>query len=281
MSEPVAFTLDLEDHRPDRSAELRYPVVTEALLDSLEDWGVRGTVFVVGDIIDEAPELIRDAAARGHEIGLHGAAHVPLPEFGPKRFREATAQATAALAQLVGRSVAGFRAPIFSLVPDAAWAPEILTDLGYSYSSSVLPARNPLFGWAGAPRIPFRWPCGLVELPCPVAGVGPIHLPLLGGAYLRASPGFTVAWARRRAQRHPAPWLYCHPYDFDPGEPRWTVEEAGRLGSLVLWRGRKRMAQRVRRIVAGSDVTLEELAAACRDAPVFEPSVESLSEAES
>jgi len=68
---------------------------------------------------------------------------------------------------------------------------------------------------------------------------------------------------------------------FDPGEPRWKVEEAGRLGSLVLWRGRKRMAQRVRRIAAGSDVTLAELAAACRDAPVFEPSVESLWEAES
>ena len=81
-----------------------------------------------------------------------------------------------------------------------------------------------------------------------------------------------VAWAHHRAKRHRADWLYAHPYDFDTDEPRWVVDEVGRLGSRLLWHGRRRMARRVRRVVAGCDVTLAQLAAACHDAPTFAPS---------
>ena len=269
MTAPLAFTLDLEDHRPDDRAEQRYPAVVEALLDDLEAWGTTATIFVVGGLVDESPALIAEARARGHEIGLHGAAHAPLPEVGPDRFRSETAKATEALAGLLGKPVAGFRAPIFSLVPESAWAPEILLELGYAYSSSVLPAANPLYGWPGAPRRPFRWPCGLVELPAPTFGVGPVRLPLLGGTYLRTAPWLAVRAARRRAQGLEAPWIYAHPYDFDPAEPRWVVPEVGRLGSRLLWLGRAGMAERVRRLAAGSRVTMADLAAACADAEVF------------
>jgi hypothetical protein len=31
----VVFTLDLEDHRPDESAELRFTTITDELLDDL------------------------------------------------------------------------------------------------------------------------------------------------------------------------------------------------------------------------------------------------------
>ncbi len=271
MSSTIAFTLDLEDHRPDRSVEPRYGLITERLLDDLDAWGVRGTVFVVGELIDEAPDLIRSIGARGHEIGLHGADHRPLPEVGAQRFRDATAKATEALAALTGSPVAGFRAPIFSLVQDTAWAPEILTELGYVYSSSVLPARNPLFGWPGAPTEPFCWPCGLVELPCPVAGIGPVRLPLLGGAYLRISPRAIVGWALHRTRSHRARWCYVHPYDFDLDETKWVVPQLGRLGSRLMWWGRRRMRPRVRDLVAGSNLTLATIAAEYADAAIFSP----------
>lgn len=271
MSPKLAFTFDLEDHHPERATRRRYVAVTEALLDDLDDWGVTGTVFVVGDLIAEAPYLIRSVVERGHEVGLHGADHRPLPEVGAPRFRAVTQAATEALASLTDTPVLGFRAPVFSLVPASAWAPEILTELGYAYSSSVLPARNPLFGWPGAPSEPFRWPCGLVEIPNPVVGFGPVRLPMLGGAYLRVAPGFLVGWARRRVRRHPAPWLYSHPYDFDPGEARWTMPTVGRLGQRVMWWGRGRMRRRVKELVAGSDLTLSAVAARHARARVFDP----------
>ncbi|MYA75644.1 MAG: DUF3473 domain-containing protein [Acidimicrobiaceae bacterium] len=272
MVSNIVFTLDLEDHRPDETVEPRYAAVTDELLGDLDEWGVTGTVFVVGEVARDDPDLVARVAARGHEIGLHGASHTPLPEVGPDAFRAVTAEAADRLSQLVQAEVQGFRAPIFSLVPESAWAPEILGELGVRYSSSVLPARNPLFGWPQAPRAPFRWPCGLIELPSPVFGLGPLTVPLLGGAYLRVAPGPIVGWAAKRAPEHG--WLYAHPYDFDPDEPRWLVPEVGRLGSRVMWWGRSAMKTRVGQIVAGSRQTLADMAASMAELdqlPVFRP----------
>ena len=270
----IAFTLDLEDHRPDESVEPRFAAVTDELLHNLDEWGVTGTVFVVGEVARDDPDLVARVAARGHEIGLHGASHTPLPEVGPTAFRTVTAEASDRLAQLVQAEVQGFRAPIFSLVPESAWAPEILSELGFKYSSSVLPARNPLFGWPQAPRTPFRWPSGLIEIPSPVFGFGPLTLPLLGGTYLRAAPRPIIGWAAKRAPEHA--WLYAHPYDFDPDEPRWVVPEVGRLGSRVLWWGRSAMKTRVEQLVAGSRQTLADMTSSMPELPVFGPPVNKL-----
>ncbi len=269
MTRPL-FTLDLEDHRPDASAEIRFPAVTDALLDDLDEWGVLGTVFVVGEVVASHPDLVARVAARGHELALHAAHHTPLPEVGPERFRSETSEAMDRLAQTVQSAVAGFRAPIFSLVPESGWAPEILTDLGFEYSSSILPARNPLFGWPDAPNRPFRWPSGLVEIPSPAFGVGSLRLPLLGGTYLRAAPWPLVRWAARQARSMDHAWVYSHPYDFDPGEPRWTVPEAGRFGSWILWLGRRGMKRRVSRLVTGSRRTMAEYARSLADLPTGE-----------
>jgi len=267
----IVFTLDLEDHRPDNEAELRFPAVTDSLLDDLDEWGTIGTFFVVGDVARDHPDLVARVAARGHEIALHGSRHVALPEIGEATFRTEVVDARDNISQITQQPVTGFRAPIFSLVPESAWAPAVLSEYGFTYSSSVLPARNPLYGWPGAPRDPFVWPGGLVELPCPVFGVGPLSLPLLGGTYLRVSPSPVTRWVARSGLGRSAAWLYAHPYDFDPAEKRWVVPEVGRLGSRVLWWGRSSMGERVRRLVSGSVTTMSELAASVTDLPIFDP----------
>jgi len=267
----LLFTLDLEDHRPDESAEVRFPAITDELLDDLDAWGVTGTVFVVGEVVASHPDLVARVAARGHELALHGARHVPLPDVGPDRFRVETAEATERLAQTVQAPVAGFRAPIFSLVPASAWAPQILTELGFTYSSSVLPARNPLYGWPEAPTGPFRWPSGLVELPSPTFGWGPGRVPILGGTYLRIAPWPLVGLAARRHRDDPAPWCYAHPYDFDPDEARWTIPEVGRLGSRLMWWGRGGMRRRMERLVAGNDRRMVDVIAELGELERFDP----------
>ena len=267
----IAFTLDLEDHRPNQSAELRFPTITDGLLDDLDAWGTTGTFFVVGEVARAHPDLVARVAARGHEIALHGARHVPLPDLTPQEFRTETSTAADHLSQIVQQPVAGFRAPIFSLVAESAWAPEVLSELGFEWSSSVLPARNPLYGWPEAPTSVFRWPSGLVELPCPLFGARRLSVPLLGGTYLRVSPGPLARWAGRAGARRPGAWLYAHPYDFDPDEQRWVVPEVGRLGSRVLWWGRAGMSARVRRLVAGSRVTMSDMAASFTELPTFQP----------
>jgi polysaccharide deacetylase family protein (PEP-CTERM system associated) len=243
---PVTFTLDLEDHRPSDSAfPARYADRTLEVLDLLDREGVAGTVFVVGEVAEASPELVAEVAGRGHEVGLHAWRHVPLTDVEPARFIEETQRGKALLEDITGRPVVGFRAPTFSLVPETRWATDVLTDLGFTYSSSVLPARNPLFGDPTAPATPFRWSSGLVELPCPVWGVGPAKVPFLGGVYLRALPRAVVAFARSRLPDSSVPWIYCHPYDLDPDEPRWVVPDAGRVGSRLLWANRGATRDRI------------------------------------
>jgi polysaccharide deacetylase family protein (PEP-CTERM system associated) len=247
----VTFTLDVEDHRPSPEAPERYPALTREVLEFLDARGVRGTFFVVGETAAAHPELVRDIAARGHEVGLHGWRHEPLTELTPEGFEADATRGKALLEDLTGAPVLGFRAPTFSLVPESRWAIDVLGDVGFSYSSSVLPARSPLFGDPGAPATPFRWPNGLAELPCPVVRAGGVGLPYLGGVYLRAIPGAASAVARKSVGRDQLLWIYCHPYDFDPGEEFWVVPEAGRLGSRLLWYNRRRTFAKIEAMLRG------------------------------
>lgn len=49
---------------------------TPAILDVLDTYGVRATFFVIGSWVEQLPEIVRDTAARGHELGNHTWTHV-------------------------------------------------------------------------------------------------------------------------------------------------------------------------------------------------------------
>jgi polysaccharide deacetylase family protein (PEP-CTERM system associated) len=247
----VTFTLDLEDHRPVRVGEERYPAITRTVLAFLADRSVRGTFFVTGEILENQPDLVREVVASGHEVAFHGFHHVPFTQLEPDQLREEAKRAKGMLEDLSGQEVVGFRAPQFSVVPESRWAIDVLGELGFTYSSSVLPARSPLFGDPTAPTTPFRWPNGVVELPCPVASMGGIGLPYLGGVYLRTLPRAAQNAARRVFGRGQLLWIYCHPYDFDTTEPFWVVPEVGRLGSRLLWYNRDRAFAKIDALLAG------------------------------
>lgn len=271
MSPVIAFTLDLEDHDPNSGGSPTLRRRHFGVAGRSRRVGVTGTVFVVGDLLAEEPGLIRLIDERGHEVGLHGADHRALPEVGPDRFRDATKKATEALASTTGKPVLGFRAPGFSLISASAWAPEILTELGYVYSSSVLPARHPIFGWPKAPMRPFRWPCGLIELPVPVVRIGPVGLPMLSSVYLRVIPNFLIKLFFHSLRDYPSNWLYSHPHDYDFDKFRYPMPFLGPVANRVVWWGRHRMRHRVKELTTGSDLTMAAIAARHADAAVFRP----------
>ena len=154
MTAAITFTLDLEDHRPDEQAELRYPSVTRSILEHLAARDITGTFFVVGVVAEAEPDLVRDIAAAGHEVALHGWRHIPLVDHTPDSMRDDITRGKAFLEDLTGGPVVGYRAPTFSLVESTTWATDVLHDAGFTYSSSVLPTHNPLYGFPGAPGKP-------------------------------------------------------------------------------------------------------------------------------
>ena len=243
---PITLTFDLEDNRRSPDQPERFVAMSERFLAFLAERDIMATVFIVGELGESHPDLVRRIAAEGHEIGLHGLRHVALGEIGPESFQAEIERGRALLQDAAGVEVAGFRAPIFSLTPETAWARDQILAAGFSYSSSVLPAASPLHGWPGAPREPFVWANSLVELPCPVIGRGRASLPPLGGVYLRYIPGPVITRAARRlGGGDGCAWIYCHPYDFDAAEPFFVPPYMGYVTARILHARRGKTFERI------------------------------------
>ncbi len=235
-----ALSIDVEDwfhpelvreHVAVSQAERRAEQATRPLLELLERHGVRATFFIVGEVALAAPDLVREIARRGHEIGCHTMSHRTLHELGPEGFRAELAAYGDVMAGLGVTDIAGFRAPTFSLDQRSAWAIPILAEMGYRYDSSVFPVRNPVYGVLGAPLTPYRIAAQdvgrpamageLWEFPMSVWQAGPLRVPVSGGFYLRVLPWPVVRWLLGRINAAGRPFvIYMHPWEADAGTPR-------------------------------------------------------------
>ncbi|MFB6308718.1 MAG: polysaccharide deacetylase family protein [Haloarculaceae archaeon] len=203
----------------------------------LDEFDVRATFFVVGELAREHPDLIGSLAADGHEIASHGHTHTPLFDLDRESFRRELTASDDAIADAAGVSPVGFRAPNFSIARSTEWAFDVLEDVGFEYDSSVFPVRTPMYGVGGAPvgpyrsRAPDRFSAGgagasdestIDELP--VAVHPRWRVPVAGGFYARLLPTRVVEWGIRALNRRGLPAvLYFHPWEFNPdvrsGEP--------------------------------------------------------------
>ncbi len=56
--------------------------LTPQYLEALERAGARATFFLVGELCEKNPQLVRAIADAGHELGNHGYTHRPFPKLG-------------------------------------------------------------------------------------------------------------------------------------------------------------------------------------------------------
>jgi polysaccharide deacetylase family protein (PEP-CTERM system associated) len=211
---------------------------TQRLLDLLEARGARATFFTLGLVADRSPALVREIAARGHEVASHGWDHTLVTALGPRRFREDVRTARRALEQAAGESVVGYRAPNYSIGTETPWAFPILLEEGHAYDSSVVPIVHDRYGVPSAPRFPhvaFRMDgLTLWEIPVGTVRVAGTNIPI-GGGFFRLFPGPLVRAGVSRVNRRegrPAV-LYVHPWEFDPDQPRPAMPAAHRFRHYV------------------------------------------------
>jgi polysaccharide deacetylase family protein (PEP-CTERM system associated) len=250
------FSVDFEEfYAAERQETFRrtpLPELAERLLDFLRRAGMKCTFFVVGEIAEKFPEAVRAIAAEGHELGCHTHTHRPLDEHTPESLREDLRRNLDAVRACARGPVTGFRAPILSLTQRTAWAHAVLAELGFTYSSSVLPARNPLYGWpefGAAPRVVD----GVMEAPVTLARVGPLLAPIGAGTYFRCLPMPLVRGAFDRcAVRDTAIVGYFHPYDIDTAQERVMSRgvNGSRLMNALLYVNRGRTIERLESLLA-------------------------------
>ncbi|HYI41350.1 MAG TPA: polysaccharide deacetylase family protein [Allosphingosinicella sp.] len=230
------FSVDVEDPRLELQAgerlAARVPALVDTYLDFLARHRAKGTFFVVGEMARRHPEMVGRLVAQGHEIGCHSDRHVPLDRLGQAAFGDDLRRNLDALRAAGADSIHGYRAPCFSITAETGWAYEKLAELGFAYSSSVLPARSPLYGnpaFGTGPRLIE----GVVELPVTLLPFRILPVPI-GGLYFRVLPRPLLrrALARRRALGD-AVASYHHPYDIDT-EQKFTHAGFRRWGAFDL-----------------------------------------------
>lgn len=195
---------------------------TQRILDLLREENIKATFFILGEVAEWYPDLVRKIAQEGHEIACHGMYHRDLNLITPQEFSKELIQAREILEQLSGTRIIGFRAPNL-IITD--WLPEVLIQQGFVYDSSICPAREIFGKYKGQsvlPQNPYRidksslrlkGDANLIEIPIPV-----FPLLKLPGAVSIATRVFGWTWTSitlGNALKTGAASYYLHPYELN------------------------------------------------------------------
>jgi polysaccharide deacetylase family protein (PEP-CTERM system associated) len=214
--------------------ESRVEKNTGRVLDLLDEYGVKGTFFVLGWEAERRPRMVEEIVSRGHEIASHGYRHRLVYSMAPAECRQDIARSKACLEAITGTPILGFRAPSYSIVERSTWCLDILIDLGFKYDSSIFPIHHDRYGIPGARRFPNileRRGGNVVEFPLSTVRRFGLNWPIAGGAYLRFFPSGILRSGIRRinhVEGEPA-IIYLHPWELDPGQPRLDAPLKSRL----------------------------------------------------
>ena len=105
----------------------RYPLRvnenTRRILDLFDEAGIKATFFFVGWVADKFPALVKETAARGHELACHSYWHRLVYSLDPEEFRSDTRRAKDVIEQSSGTRVCGYRAPSWSITRQSLMGP--------------------------------------------------------------------------------------------------------------------------------------------------------------
>ncbi len=211
------------------------------LLDLLEQRGSAATFFIVGELAERYPQLVRRMADGGFEIASHSHSHLKMDAANRRGCEADIRRSKDVLEQISGRPVRGFRAPSWTARLTDDWLWDHLVRLGFRYDSSLFPFRTHLYGSNSNPLRPFELRPELREIPPSVAGFGPLRVPYGGGFYLRLYPMWlTRALLGRELGRERVPIVYLHPWELDSQqgevmESGWLNRFIGNYGAARVW----------------------------------------------
>ncbi|MCU0781955.1 MAG: polysaccharide deacetylase family protein [Akkermansiaceae bacterium] len=257
-----AFTVDVEDwfhtldcpqmpplEKYDDFAS-RVEVNTALVLDMLERHEVRGTFFILGWVADRYPGLVRRIVSAGHEIAVHGYAHVLASSLSDEELEADTRRAFEAVGSAAGLAPVGYRSPGGSLLARQRWLFDLLLELGTHYDSSVYPRSGSLAETEGHPKRPYvihrSGDRTLWEYPSTVRKVLGLNWPFAEGGYLRLMPLALVRkWFRESASERLRVNVCVHPREFDPDQPRLPLSLLRQWKTQVNIRGNQEKVESI------------------------------------
>lgn len=84
---------------------------TLRILDLLDEYNAKATFFLVGIWVDKYPELVKEIAARGHEIGNHSDSHPEMSKLSKEQIIRELDGCSDKIEALTGQRPTSFRPP--------------------------------------------------------------------------------------------------------------------------------------------------------------------------
>lgn len=196
---------------------------TLQILDLFSRNQVSATFFILGWVAERHPDLVKKIVEGGHEVASHGWEHIRVNTQSPGEFRADIERTRKLLQDLSGQPVPGYRAASYSIGAGEEWAWQQLAEVGYQYSSSIVPIRHDLYGIPDAPRFSFETRYdGLIEIPITTVPVAGKNINCGGGGWFRLFPYAFSRWALSHVNDtdKEAAIFYFHPWEIDPEQPR-------------------------------------------------------------
>ena len=208
----------------------------ELLLQLCSEAGCTATFFVLGQIGEQYPEVVRDIVRAGHEVASHGYGHQLAYQQTYEEFREDVKKSADILQTLTGEKVWGYRAPSWSIVKSNHHYLQALEEIDLHYDASIFPVKTFLYGIPDAPTEIHRpvvkgRELELQEVPMSVLKIGGRNFGYSGGFYFRLFPSWLIKRIIRSgnlAGRHSI--VYLHPRELDATERRLKLP---RLESFI------------------------------------------------
>jgi len=196
----------------------------EKILDMLRKNDTQATFFVVGELLENNPEIFDKIIENEHEIAFHTMHHTKIDS---PSFKENFSSEIEKFSKLTNKKSRGFRAPTFSLNKTSSWIITSLAEYDYIYDSSVVPAKTDLYGIPNADTKPYRISSNsleedssdgkLIEFPLLVTSFLGKKIPAGGGFYLRTLPTKIIKNAIKKYEKQKIPaTFYIHSWELTP-----------------------------------------------------------------
>jgi len=236
------ISVDVEDYHDQLALDFQNRIIppdeeavrcTDRLLALLDEFDVHGTFFILGEIAEHFPLLVRRIAEQGHHLGIHGYHHHLVYRQTAETFRASLERAKKLVEDVAGQPADAYRATAFSVNKSTPWAVPTLVDLGFKYDSSVFPFRGRRYGDPSAPRVPYQYQLSdgrsIWEIPLSTVVKWGRRWPVCGGGYFRLLPlritDRTIAALNAEGL---GAVIYLHPYETE------TSPRIERLAGLSL-----------------------------------------------
>ena len=196
----------------------------DKIINMLRKNDTSATFFVVGELLENNPEILDKILENGHEVGFHTMHHEKIDSNG---FKEKFSDEIEKFSKITNFKSKGFRAPTFSLNEKSAWIIDFLSKKNYAYDSSVVPVKTQLYGLPDAEIKPYRIssnslktndPNGkLIEFPLVVTKFLGKKIPSGGGFYLRTLPKKIIKNGIKNYEKQNIPaTFYIHSWELTP-----------------------------------------------------------------